>query len=287
MKTAFWRILFEIRNGNVVLNKEITLWNVEPVQRDRIDRQVRIRLTSSIGTRVARWTEPIEVLDMVNVTLNNDAAHFQNGYIQFEDLPLNSQIATKNDIEWDDIGLSEAKNADGIAIWAEVNLPNEPHDLGPFPLFYYPQDQHVQPEPCLALSVIGPPSARRLDWRVRRKKEPEMHGTSASYALQGSGEGLWQTVTVRQDRRPHTDPGRHDVFEFVVDSMHLGMKEIATSGEPADPDQVSFPFDFADRTCYIGRVCDPALPGGWRDLTGQIRSLVFDPNDSCPTCRGR
>jgi hypothetical protein len=267
---AIWRIVFGVCNGNLDLTKEIVLWDLSNKKQP---------------TRIGRKVISLDNFELCGgVTFEDRVAKFDNGYISFYDEPLHKQIGENFEIEWDKEGISKPDLGDSVGILAEVNFSKE-FILNP--IFYYPQDNEKGIYVAFSETVTNSANVRKLNWSI----ENNAYGSGHDYIVDD-----WHRLKVRQDFKH---------FEFLVESIPL-KKQLIGKGELIDEklnirdyrktifgsqfhvqnQSYNFTFVSEERECYIGRTPDPNKPDEWVNLTGEIRSLVFDPNDSCPECRG-
>lgn len=269
---VFWRILLDVVCGHVLLRKEFTVWDLTSPARS-------VRLSN--GTISLRW-EPVG-----QVYVHNDRVEFREGYLKCYDVPVNIQNWFK---DWYIRGgnLSKVNEGENVSVSAEVSLP-VPYKL--FPIFYYPQNstglylalwvEDMHPE------VNSSQTNQSIFWKIERE------GCKNSNVYHIAGRDGWHRVRVRQDQDWTKDLTGQTInyFEFFVDSIPRGGNNLVTSTG-------DFEFEATDKVFYIGRIPDPAHscnsdpswlpdpdnPADWRILNGDLRHLVFDPNDSCTSC---
>lgn len=269
---VLWRIVFEVCEGDINLRKEISIWE----------------LPSKTFTRALlrqRWDIPLIIDRMENVTLEKDYAQFENGYIKFVDQHLEEFVQAQTSDEFDLSGLTQADLGENLGVMAEVNFLGEQPDT--FPMFFYPQDmtnkKHYVAFFLRFANTFETIKRYKINWRIQGKsaEADNQYGVAENY--------LWHRVTVRQSEvgdvmnKGNAGRGRSSSrmgrFEFMADGIPMGDH---TVNQPRG----RFIFKSEEKECYIGAVPGPTEYGEMVGLTGGIRRLVFDPNDSCPTCRG-
>ena len=247
----FWRIAFDVFDHEVRLQQIVTCWRSVQRTIEENGNQVTVQHVERGDRKVINLQYQI----VGDVTIENDRAVFNGGYLQCESADLTADLTGCPPILET---VSTSIKGENVSIRADVKLKES--NLGdPYPIFHYPQ-----PDSAVVTLVENVNPANNLnlvtvDWTISGL--PIMTGTP--FRLE-QVEG-WHRVRVHQDTS-----GGGNVFEFWADSAWLGDQPIANA---------SHLFDTSPQTFYIG--WDGNLGHG---LFGEISHLEFDPNNSCGTC---
>jgi hypothetical protein len=266
---VFWKIIFDVVGGQVILKEELTLWdNIHPASVDppvRLDRTVKDLTCEPIG----------------EVQIENDHAVFAGGYIKATSFDKQAYV---DELQQAGIVTSVGPpTLDGItaivgetvAIRADVWL--EPASRSP--IFHYPQPD-LNPGVELSRYYNEKEDYYTLAWSISGNPLPR--GNSyRSHGYQLDDADGWHRLRVRQG-----EENGAPVFDFTVDSIPLGSRVVEATVKQIVPVLPGVHlFEPAAQTFYIG-----ATPGHLQQfgegLHGKIRHLEFDPNDSCGSCRG-
>ncbi|WP_374686324.1 hypothetical protein [Promineifilum sp.] len=246
----FWRITFDVIEGAIRLQQEITWWEYDD------------QSGALLYTRRDRTVEDLPYRLVGDATVMRDHVVFRGGYLEARTLDLLAYAQKRLGVHIDLEELSQTLGqGENIAIRADVKL----HPIGPvaYPIFYLPQSPA---DPALAVRLLvdeGGDLTRRVVWTI----SGQFLGSPGNYHL-AHFDG-WHAVRVRQDH----DTRDGDFYEFLIDGAPMG------DGPAAPP---THHFEPTPQTFYIGRT--PELPDG---LYGEVYHLDFDPNDSCGGCPRR
>ncbi|HEY1409304.1 MAG TPA: hypothetical protein VF434_10195 [Promineifilum sp.] len=247
---AFWNISFDVFNGTPRTILEITLWDVDNVQ------------------RLGRRTVPLAHVVEGTVSFTGDVAEFDDGCLLY-DLDLNQEVEALLSaaglppiLELELKGTSISIQGRNVSIEADIALDANAVAAGVqrFPIFHYPQPGSNGVR--LFENSSNMPK-RSIDWRLSGGQA----NSATDFELES--DDAYHRIQVAQDLT-----GGTAVFEYTVDGIPVGLVTTAANHD----------FDGALQTFFIGGVPDPANPGNNLRFHGTIGHLEFDPNNSCKNC---
>lgn len=242
---AHWRLIFDVIDGAMRMQREITVWE-KPAR---------------LGTGMIRFACDIRTLPtvaQVGVTVEADRVVFDNGYLAYEadlDTDIRDLVTSAGLAGGELEGLSVPVSDQNIYIKADIALLGTVAG-GEYPIFFFPQDDTAGVR--LVEAYDAGDDARRVRWVISNQR----YLTRALFRLEGYEKR--HSVRVRQGREDDLD-----LFDLFADSILLDTRTTVASHF----------FPAGMQTFYIGRT--PDHPDG---LTGAVYHLEFDPNNSCPTC---
>jgi hypothetical protein len=265
---VFWKIIFDVVDGQVILKEELTLWdNVHPDPPVRLHRQIEPLKNDLIG----------------DYLIEQDRVVFKGGYIKAQSADKQEYI---NYLDQEGIlpspstpilgGVAEIVG-ETVSIQADVWL--EPFSRSP--IFHYPQGPNLNPGVELSRFYNETKDYYYLAWSISGNPYPRGFPYHSPNGYKLDDADGWHRLRVRQGGGTGAP-----VFDFIVDSIPLGSRAVQATAKQVEPVLTGVHlFEPASQTFYIG-----ATPGHLSQfgdgLHGEIRHLEFDPNDSGGSSRG-